>query len=62
MPVNPRNTDFIGYMESRRKKSKYLTDYLMEIIIWISKKIFIYITWPIFVLFKTMIIRMLKNQ
>lgn len=43
MPVNPRNIDFIGYMESRRKKKKYLMDYLAEIILWFTNKIhFIY--------------------
>ena len=33
MPVKPRETDFIGYMQSRRKSDKYLTDYLADIFI-----------------------------
>ena len=55
MPVKPRETDFIGYMQSRRKNDKYLTDYLADIFIWISKTTIVHTIWSIIVFFKAMI-------
>ena len=38
-----------------RKNDKYLTDYLADIFIWISKTTIVHTIWSIIVFFKTMI-------
>ena len=62
MGVKPRDTDFLGYMNSRRKNDKYLTDYLADIFIWISKTTFVHTIWSIMIFFKTMIRLVIHGQ
>jgi len=62
MRVKPRDTDFLGYMKSRRKNDKYLTDYLADIFIWISKTTVIHTIWSIMIFFKTLIRLVMYGQ
>jgi len=62
MGVKPRDTDFLGYMNSRRKNDKYLTDYLVDIFIWIQKTTIVHTIWSIMIFFKTMIRLVIHGQ
>lgn len=62
MPVNPRDTDFIGYMQSRRKRTKYLTDYLADIFIWISRTTISHTVWLFTKIVSTLLRLVIWNQ
>mgnify|MGYP003321014621 CR=1 FL=1 len=52
MPAKVREVPFYEYMQSRRKNTKYPTDYLAQAFIWISKKGLINGAWLLFKLIK----------
>jgi|TARA_Y100000992_G_scaffold58526_2_gene35644 hypothetical protein len=55
MPVKVREVPFYEYMQSRRKNTKYPTDYLAQAFIWFSKTSFINGMWLLMKIIKAWI-------